>query len=49
MDWQNKHVAVAGSRFTVTLAPGAGATMTIAMKRYAERPTVRFPSGVARP
>jgi hypothetical protein len=29
--------------FTVRLAPGAGSTLTIAMKRYSERPTEQFP------
>jgi len=29
--------------FTVQLAPGAGAKLTQAMKRYADPPTARFP------
>jgi hypothetical protein len=29
--------------FTVQLAPGAGATLTLAMKRYANPPTATFP------
>jgi hypothetical protein len=29
--------------FTVRLAPGAGATLTLAMKRYANQPTAKFP------
>ena len=28
---------------TVRLAPGAGATLTLAMTRYANQPTVAFP------
>ena len=28
---------------TVRLAPGAGATLTFAMRRYVNQPTVRFP------
>ena len=29
--------------FTVRLAPGAGATLTLAMRRYANQPTIKFP------
>jgi hypothetical protein len=29
--------------FTVQLAPGAGAKLTLAMKRYANQPTAKFP------
>ena len=29
--------------FTVRLAPGAGATLMLAMKRYANPPTAKFP------
>jgi hypothetical protein len=31
------------SHFTVKLAPGAGAKLALAMKRYANAPTVKFP------
>jgi hypothetical protein len=34
---------VNGPFFTVELAPGAGQTLTLEMKRYANPPTVRFP------
>ena len=34
---------VDGSAFTVQLAPGAGATLTLAMRRYVNQPTVAFP------
>jgi hypothetical protein len=34
---------VDGSAFTVRLAPGAGATLTLAMRRYVNQPTVAFP------
>lgn len=34
---------VAGRHFTVRLAPGAGETLEIAMKRYAHAPTAAFP------
>ena len=29
--------------FTVRLAPGSGAKLTLAMKRYAKSPTAKFP------
>jgi hypothetical protein len=32
--------------FTVRLAPGAGASFTIAMKRYSDKPTEVFPEAV---
>ena len=31
--------------FTVRLAPGAGAKVTLSMKRYANPPTAKFPVG----
>jgi hypothetical protein len=34
---------VGASTMTVRLAPGSGATMTLAMRRYANQPTVSFP------
>ncbi len=43
-----RRVVVGAPSFTVTLAPGAGATLTLAMTRYAERPTVRFPAAVSK-
>lgn len=36
-------VAVDGSQFLVRLEPGAGDTITITMKRYANQPTAAFP------
>src|SRR5262249_26005989 len=39
-------VSVNGSQFTANLAPGAGATLTLKMKRYSERPSERFPDTV---
>lgn len=36
-------VALDGSHFTVRLAPGAGESLTVAMKRYANAPTAAFP------
>jgi hypothetical protein len=38
----NKTV-VDAPQFTVRMGPGTGATMTIAMKRYANQPTASFP------
>ena len=36
-------VQVGGRDFTVQLAPGAGATLTLAMRRYVNAPTAAFP------
>ena len=36
-------VPVGGAHVTVQLAPGAGATLTLQMRRYANTPTVAFP------
>jgi hypothetical protein len=38
-----RKVDVEAPFFTVRLAPGAGETLTIAMKRYAQQPTAAFP------
>jgi len=38
-----KAVPVGGPSFTARLAPGAGQTLTLGMKRYAGQPTLRFP------
>jgi hypothetical protein len=35
--------AVGASAFTLRLAPGAGARLTLKMKRHANAPTLRFP------
>jgi hypothetical protein len=37
---------IASPSFTVRLAPGAGASLTIAMKRYSSKPTEVFPEAV---
>ena len=43
----NGHVHRIGSpSVTIRLAPGAGASLTIAMRRYAEKPTEAFPAAV---
>lgn len=34
---------VGGSAFTLRLEPGCGARLTLAMTRYANRPTLAFP------
>ena len=38
-----KRTAINGTYFAARLAPGAGETVTIAMKRYANAPTAIFP------
>jgi hypothetical protein len=35
--------AIGASAMTVQLAPGAGGTLTLTMRRYASQPTVKFP------
>ena len=39
-------VRVNSPNFTVRFAPGAGASLTLTMKRYSEKPTEVFPDGV---
>ena len=41
--WNGKTVPVNSTSFTVTLAPGAGDTLTLQMKRFSEDPTELFP------
>ncbi len=41
--WNGKTVPVNSTNFTVTLAPGAGDTLTLQMKRYSQDPTELFP------
>jgi hypothetical protein len=41
--WNGRTQRLDTRDFTVRLAPGAGATLTIAMRRYANTPTVAFP------
>ncbi len=41
--WNGHTRRVDARDFTVQLAPGAGATLTIAMRRYAHAPTAAFP------
>ncbi|MCC6538018.1 MAG: hypothetical protein IT162_10735 [Bryobacterales bacterium] len=38
-----KSIPLDGSHFTVRLAPGAGETLTVTMKRYANAPAAAFP------
>jgi hypothetical protein len=40
---EGRPVAVNGACFTVRLAPGAGARLTLRMRRYVNRPTFAFP------
>jgi hypothetical protein len=42
-EWKGGTTPVGASTMTVRLAPGSGATMTLAMRRYANQPTVSFP------
>jgi hypothetical protein len=37
-------VSVSDSHFTANLGPGAGASLTLKMKRYSKRPTETFPT-----
>jgi hypothetical protein len=39
----DKRLTCDGSSFDVRLAPGAGETLTVAMRRYVNRPTLSFP------
>jgi hypothetical protein len=43
VDMTGKTVAVGKPHFTVTLAPGAGATLMLKMRRYSSDPTVKLP------
>jgi hypothetical protein len=43
VEWNGRSERLNARDFTVRLAPGAGATLTIAMRRYVNAPTVRFP------
>ena len=38
-----KSTPLGGNAFSVMLAPGSGAKLTLTMKRYANAPTVKFP------
>ena len=41
--WNGRSQRVGGSHVTVQIAPGAGAKLTLAMRRHANKPTVGFP------
>ena len=43
VEWNGRTERLDARDFTVRLAPGAGATLTLAMRRYVNTPTVRFP------
>lgn len=43
VDWNGRSEKLNARDVTVRLAPGAGATLTLAMRRYVNAPTVRFP------
>ena len=41
--WNRRTMRLGTREFTVRLAPGAGATLTLTMRRYVSAPTVTFP------
>jgi hypothetical protein len=43
VSWNGKNLRVDAPSFTVRLAPGSGATLTLNMRRYQNRPTAHFP------
>ena len=43
VDWNGKPFAVSAPSFTVKLDPGTGGALTLRMKRYANKPTEKFP------
>lgn len=43
VEWGGRSVRVDSPQVTVRLAPGAGATLTLTMRRYVNQPTVAFP------
>jgi hypothetical protein len=43
VEWTGRTANVNARDLTVRLAPGAGATLTLAMRRYVNKPTVAFP------
>ncbi len=43
VDWNGTREPIDARDFTVRLAPGAGARLTLTIRRYANAPTVRFP------
>ena len=43
VEWNGRTTPLNGRDLTVRLAPGAGATLTLAMRRYVNQPTVAFP------
>ena len=43
VEWNGRRERLDARDVTVNLAPGSGATLTLTMRRYANRPTVAFP------
>ena len=43
VEWNGQRQRVDARELTVQLAPGAGATLTLATRRYVNQPTVAFP------
>jgi hypothetical protein len=48
VEWNGRTMPVSSRELTVRLAPGAGATLTLTMRRYVNPPTVLFPWDPAR-
>jgi hypothetical protein len=48
VELNGQRVTVNSPNFAVKIAPGAGATLTLQMKRYSEKPTENFPESVRR-
>ena len=43
VEWNGRSTSLNAPDFTVQLAPGSGARLTLAMRRYVNQPTVAFP------
>jgi hypothetical protein len=43
IEWNGRSERLAAREVTIQLAPGAGATLTLTMRRYVNRPTTAFP------
>jgi hypothetical protein len=48
VELNGKTVSINSPSLTVKIAPGAGATLTLQMKRYSEKPTESFPESARR-
>jgi hypothetical protein len=43
VEWSGRSMRIGAPQIKVRLAPGAGSTLTLTMRRYVNRPTVAFP------